>query len=247
MADRPRNCGLRISRLRRIESRISEAVSRLCEARHSIRKQIVGPRRLDPTYKTALWTGTGMRESLLFLGQTFRQIRVIGTAVPSGPVVARTMAKAVGDLGPGKVILELGPGTGSFTRQLVRQYPRHRVVAIEFVEAFAKHLSKAMPTVTVVNGCASELNTHLTKLGVGPGDVGAVVSGLPFLTLPADLTPKIMNSIRTTLPVGGRFVQITFSERGWSQFPMPGFVREQSRRVWWNVPPAVVMTFTKTK
>ena len=188
-----------------------------------------------------------MDETLLFLGQITRQMRVLGTAVPSGPVVARAMARAVGEIAENKVILELGPGTGSITRELVRQFPRNRVVAIEFVEAFSKHLTKSLPSVTVVNGCASEILTHLAKLDIHANDVAAVVSGLPFLLLPKELAPKIISSIEAVLQPGGRFVQITFSKRAWKRFEMPGFIRESARRIWRNVPPAIVMTFTRKK
>ena len=188
-----------------------------------------------------------MDETLLFLGQVAKRMRVLGTAVPSGPFVARAMARAVGDISENQVILELGPGTGSFTRELVKRYPDNRIVAIEFVEAFAKHLAKAMPNVTVVNGCASDMNSHLETLNIQTAEIGAIVSGLPFLTLPQELTPKIMASIRAVLQPGGRFVQITFSKRAWDRFEMPGFTWEPATRVWRNVPPAFVMTFTRTK
>ena len=188
-----------------------------------------------------------MDETLLFLGQMTRRMRVLGTAVPSGPVVARAMARAVGDIPEHQVILELGPGTGSFTRELVRRFPKNRIVAIEFVEAFSKHLTKSLPSVTVIHGCASELHAHLEKQNIHPADVAAVVSGLPFLTLPKELSSKIMASIETILQPGRRFVQITFSKRAWKRFEMPGFTRESARRVWRNVPPAIVMTFSRKK
>ncbi|MFO0934990.1 MAG: rRNA adenine N-6-methyltransferase family protein [Gemmataceae bacterium] len=186
-----------------------------------------------------------MDETLLFLGQMTRRMRVLGTAVPSGPVVARAMARAVGEIPENQVILELGPGTGSFTRELVRRFPNNRIIAIEFVEAFSKHLTKALPSVTVIHGCASELQSHLDAFQIRPGDVAAVVSGLPFLSLPKELTAKIMTSIETILQPGRRFVQITFSKRAWKRFELPGFVRESARRVWRNVPPAIVMTFMR--
>ena len=188
-----------------------------------------------------------MDETLLFLGQMARRMRVLGTAVPSGPVVAKAMVRAVGDLAENKVILELGPGTGSFTRELISRFPKNRVVAIEFVEAFSKHLEKSMPSVTVVNGCASDVLFHLEKLNIHPNEVGAVVSGLPFLSLPDELIPKIMSSIESVLQPGGRLVQITFSRKGWDRFEMPGFTRESVKRVWRNVPPAFVMTFVRKR
>ena len=132
-----------------------------------------------------------MRETLLFYGEIFRRWRVTGAISPSGRVLARAMADAVGSVAPGQVILELGPGTGVFTRELVRRFPSARVVAVELNERFAGHLRASVPGATVVNGCASRLDAHLAALGHTPNDVAAVVSGLPILIFPGDLPRRV--------------------------------------------------------
>jgi phosphatidylethanolamine/phosphatidyl-N-methylethanolamine N-methyltransferase len=186
-----------------------------------------------------------MKEALLFLREAARFSRTTGTFAPSGTAVSRAMAAAVGDGTGGKVLIELGPGTGAFTRELTHRFPRHRVVAVEFIEAFARHLARTMPTVTVVTGCASQLDRHLNAIGVGRDDVAGVVSGLPLLTLPGDLSRRILASVTDVLKPGRRYVQITYSTRAWRRFETPGFVREPVRRVWRNLPPAAVMSFVK--
>src|SRR5439155_18325285 len=67
---------------------------------------------------------TRMKESLLFLGQAVRHWRTAGTFTQSRPALARAIADAAGDVPDGQVLLELGPGTGVVTRELVRRYPR---------------------------------------------------------------------------------------------------------------------------
>src|SRR5215211_4174207 len=98
-----------------------------------------------------------MRETLMFYGQMLRRWRHTGALGPSGPVLARAMVDAVGPVAPGQVVLELGPGTGVFTRELVRRFPSARVVAVELNDVFAARLAAAVPGVTVVTGCASRL------------------------------------------------------------------------------------------
>lgn len=186
-----------------------------------------------------------MKDTLLFLGQTFRGWRTIGALAPSGRSLSRAIAQAAGDVAPGQVILELGPGTGVITRELVRRFPNNRVISVEIIGAFATRLSRAFPTVTVVNGCASKLDTHLAKLGLGAGDVAAVVSGLPLLSLPADLPQRVLESITGVLRPRGRYVQFTYSARAWQRFTLDGFRRHSQRKVWLNFPPAHVLTFER--
>jgi phosphatidylethanolamine/phosphatidyl-N-methylethanolamine N-methyltransferase len=186
-----------------------------------------------------------MKETLLFLRQTARGWRTTGAFAPSGPSLSRAIAKAAGDVEDGQVILELGPGTGVITRELVRQYPRARVVAVEVIDAFAARLATQFPTVSVVRGCASQLETHLRDLGIAPGSVAAVVSGLPMLSLPGDLPGRVWAAMAGVLRPGRRYVQFTYSERAWRKFPVDGFQRLARQRVWLNLPPAVVLSFVR--
>lgn len=155
------------------------------------------------------------------------------------------MVTAMGELQTGQVIIELGPGTGVFTREIRKRFPQHPVVAIEFNEMFAKRLRERMSDVHVIQGCASQLSDHIKALGYQKHQVGAVLSGLPLLSLPRELGMAIFTAIADTLEPGRRYVQFTYSKRMWKKFPLPGFRFDQSRQVWLNVPPAVVMPFTR--
>lgn len=184
-------------------------------------------------------------ETLQFLGQCAAHIRTTGAVAPSGRSLARAMVTAMGELQTGQVIVELGPGTGVFTRELRKRFPQHPVVAIEFNEMFAKRLRSQMSDVHVIQGCASQMSEYLKALGYEKHQVGAVLSGLPLLSLPRDLGMAIFGAIAETLEPGRRYVQFTYSKRMWKKFQPPGFRFDQSRMVWLNVPPAVVMPFTR--
>jgi phosphatidylethanolamine/phosphatidyl-N-methylethanolamine N-methyltransferase len=188
-----------------------------------------------------------VKQLLLFFGQTARSWRTMGAIAPSGGVLARAIAKEVGDLAPDQVVVELGPGTGVITRALVQRFPQNRIVAVEVMEAFIAPLRKEFPTVTVVQGCASQLEAHLAQLGLTPDNVGAVVSGLPLLSLPGDLPQRILASIASVLRPGRPYVQFTYSERGWRRFDAVGFQRRPSKRVWFNIPPAFVLPFVRSE
>lgn len=187
-----------------------------------------------------------MKSTLLFLGETVRQWRTTGAIAPSGPFLARAIADLAGDIPDGQVIVELGPGTGVITRELVARFPKARIVAVEVIESFADRLAVAFPTVTVVRGCASKIDAHLADLGIAPESVAAVVSGLPLLVLPDDLPQKVLKVVGDVLRPGRRFVQFTYSEKKWRRFTLPGFERIGRRRVWRNIPPAVAFGFART-
>jgi phosphatidylethanolamine/phosphatidyl-N-methylethanolamine N-methyltransferase len=186
-----------------------------------------------------------VRETFAFLGQAVTRFRSTGAVVPSSRRLARAMANEVGALPPEAVIVELGPGTGVFTRELVHRFPDHRIVAVEFNHQFAAALRASLPRVAVVEGCASQLPDHLRRLGIDPAKVHAVVSGLPLLSLPRDLGDRIMGAIRDTLPPGGRYVQFTYAKAPWRTRQPPGFAQAKARRVWVNLPPAVVLPFER--
>ena len=63
-----------------------------------------------------------VRDTLTFLGQCAIRFRQTGAVVPSGGPLARAMVTAIGHLEPGQVVIELGPGTGVFTRELRQRF-----------------------------------------------------------------------------------------------------------------------------
>lgn len=70
---------------------------------------------------------------------------------PSSSSLARAITQGLGpDSGP---ILELGPGTGVFTRCLIdRGVSRQSITAVEIGEAFADRLRRDLPGVNVQAG-----------------------------------------------------------------------------------------------
>lgn len=186
-----------------------------------------------------------MRATFAFFGQIATHWRETGAIAPSGPMLAKAMAKAVGTIAADQVIIELGPGSGVFTRELAKRFPNNRIFAIEFNPVFVRNLKRELPNVTIVEGCASQLPRYLEDAGIDPGQVGAVISGLPLLIFPPALVTDILHSIAEVLPAGRPYVQFTYSKKRWERFNPRGFLAHPCKRVWLNVPPAVVLPFTR--
>ena len=76
----------------------------------------------------------------------------VGALCPSSRALCSTMVSEIG-VDTADVIVELGPGTGVITREIVRcMSPNAKLIAIELDQTLCEHLRKAFPEVTVCNG-----------------------------------------------------------------------------------------------
>ena len=188
---------------------------------------------------------SALHPTIAFVGQMATHWRETGALVPSGKRLARAMAACIGHVGPRDVIVELGPGTGVFTQELLKNFPLNRIVAVEFNHSFVTRLKATMPGATSLEGCASRLPELLAAENIQPHQVAAVISGLPLLSLERSLSAAVIKAIADAVRPGGTYVQFTYSKRAWKRLAVPGFRAEPHRRVWLNVPPAVVMPFVR--
>lgn len=185
----------------------------------------------------------------LFLRRWLRQPLAVGAVVPSGRALAMAMARATlaGIEGRRGHVVELGAGTGEVTRALVAAgVAADRLALIERDPEMASFLRRHFAGTLIVEGDATRLPALLA--GHGIAEVAAVVSSLPLLSLPADAVGGIVRGIFAVLPRGAALVQFTYGPKP----PVPPALRTSlglsataGRRIWRNVPPAVVWTFTQ--
>ena len=94
-------------------------------------------------------------DAVVFFGLWLQKPLRIAAANPSGPYLADALARFVELERPGPV-LELGAGTGSLTRGLVRAgCPRERIIAIEQEPSFAAVLRRDSANISpaMSSGC----------------------------------------------------------------------------------------------
>ena len=177
-----------------------------------------------------------------FVRQPFRT----GTVVPSSQGLAELMVEDMG-LASADTVVELGPGTGVFTRVIARHVrPETLVLAFEIDAALADELQLRMPAVRVVNDSAETLPDHLRVNGREAAD--AILSGLPWANFSAELQRRLLQAVIRGLRQGGRFA--TFAYIPAAYFPTgrrfralleASFARVQTTRVVYrNFPPAFV-------
>jgi phosphatidylethanolamine/phosphatidyl-N-methylethanolamine N-methyltransferase len=167
----------------------------------------------------------------------------MGAVMPSGRMLARTMAQYV-DIDSDAPVVELGPGTGAITNALIeRGVDQKRLVLVEYNPGFCALLRDRYPQAKVVQGDAYRLRDSLGQ--VLASRASAVVSGLPLVTKPMQTRLRLIRDAFLSLAPGAPFVQFTYSVVPPIPKSLPGVSTEASERVWMNLPPARVWVYRK--
>lgn len=183
---------------------------------------------------------------LLFWRQYLRRPLRVGGIAPSSGGLARAMAKTLG-VRADEFVVELGPGTGVFTRELLRSgvQPKH-LILVEFDRAFAVHLRRAHRGVKVIRGDARDLTMLLRQKG--HERVPKILSGLPLRSMPPRLRREISQAMATALEPGGSLVQFTYFKApplDEAAAASGGLEVVATRAVMANLPPAFVWHYKK--
>lgn len=171
----------------------------------------------------------------------------IGAVAPSGPALASLITREISaDHGR---ILELGPGKGVFTQALLdRGVPETSLVLVEQSAAFARLLCKRFPQALVEVMDADRLERLASVFRDAPA--GAVVSGLPLLTMPAHKVDAILAGAFAHIRLGGSFYQFTYAPRcpvSKSMLGRRGLAAERIGGALRNFPPATVYRITRQR
>jgi phosphatidylethanolamine/phosphatidyl-N-methylethanolamine N-methyltransferase len=182
-------------------------------------------------------------DEVRFLRSWIEKPLSMGAVMPSGKILARTMAQYVDPHGEGPVI-ELGPGTGPITNALIdRGVDPSRLVLLEYSPNFCALLRERFPQATVIQGDAYALREALWNVLRQPA--AAVISGLPLVTKPMRTRVKLLREAFGALAPRAPFIQFTYSVAPPIPKSLPGITTEASERIWMNVPPARVWVYRK--
>lgn len=190
-----------------------------------------------------------MNAHLLMLGRFVRSPRTVGAVTPSSRVLAAEMVRGLDLSGPATVV-ELGPGTGAITRAISENLgPSARALAIDIEPKFVSAIARRFPRIEAVCGSAADLPALLRARSMFPAD--HILSGLPFASLPADVTTNILDAVAASLRPGGTFTTFQYLNgyptrlaRAFRRALTERLGTEPTRRVVWrNFPPAFVFTW----
>jgi phospholipid N-methyltransferase len=170
----------------------------------------------------------------------------VAAVAPSGETLCRLMTKEISSSdGP---VLELGPGTGAFTRALLgRGIEESNLTLVEFAPEFARLLELRFPQARVFRMDAAQLGGRELFLGV---TVGAVVSGLPLLSMPPRKVIAILSGAFSYVRPNGAFYQFTYGPRCPVPRPILDRLGLKARHIGGtvrNIPPAAVYRITRRR
>ena len=185
------------------------------------------------------------QDVLLFFRALACNPRTVGAIAPSGANLASLITSEItATTGP---VLELGPGTGVFTKALLERGVRESdLTLIEYGSDFMRLLQARFPRARVLWMDAAWMASH--KLFEQP--LGAVVSGLPLLNFPAKKVTAILTAAFSNLRDSGSFYQFTYGMQcpvSKSLLDELGLKASCMGRVLLNVPPASVYRITRSK
>ena len=186
-----------------------------------------------------------------FLGGLLRNPKHIGAIAPSSEKLAMAMVEGL-ELHPGELIIELGPGTGAFTKQISKIIPEGAsYLGIERDPKFVRLLQKRYPHLTFVNGNAENLCD--LRNGYNSMKTRVIISGLPFSIQVGEVRDNIIDGIDKLMTHGAVFRTMQYLHA----YPIPSATRfrrrmtevfgdfHRSKVIIPNLPPAFVLTWKR--
>lgn len=186
-----------------------------------------------------------LRDIASFLRAWLADPRRVASITPSSTALARLVTA---EISPASApVLELGAGTGAFTRALLaRGVPESELTLLEYGVEFARLLSERFPCARVVSMDAARL-AHAPLYEGAP--VGAVISGLPLLHMSPRKIMAVLSGAFGCLRPGGSFYQFTYMPRCPISRRLLERLGLQATRIGGtlrNVPPAAVYRISRS-
>ena len=183
---------------------------------------------------------------MIFLNQLFKRPIETGAIAPTSKKLSKLIVETA-NLSNKRCVVELGPGTGVFTREIMNNIPEtSEYFSLEINEEFVKETKLNNPKATVYHASAKDIKKYLTKHNQVKSD--CIISGLPWGALAEDVQVDLLDEVFDSLEEGGEFLTIALLQG--LVFP-PGrrfkkAIKEKFRKVektkivWSNIPPGFV-------
>jgi phospholipid N-methyltransferase len=181
-----------------------------------------------------------------FLREFMSKPATIGAVAPSSSFLAQKIVEDL-QLSEAEAVMEYGPGTGVFTRHILRQMkPTARFAAIELNPRFAMTFKRRYPRVQLFEDSVANVRAICDAAEIQTVD--CIVSGLPWAAFSHAMQVKFLDEMMRVLKPGGRFVTFAYVH-GVALAPgkrfanlLPKYFKSVSKSpvVWLNLPPAFV-------
>jgi len=180
----------------------------------------------------------------LFARNFFKSPAMLGSVIPSSPFLVNDMMSQV-DWERARVVVEYGPGIGTFTREILRRMrPDAVLVAIELNTDFVEYLSNHVrdPRFRVVHGSAARVRSILAEQSLAPADY--IISGLPYLNMTDSLRREILEESRLALKAEGAMLLFQYT-RTMLPYLRSSFSSVKLNFQLFNIPSALIFHCTR--
>lgn len=183
--------------------------------------------------------------SIEFFKQSVKNLKTVGTLTRSSKFVCKEMISHV-DFANAKVIIEMGAGDGVITKHILgAMRPDAKLLSFEVNSAFCEVLREIKDDrLIVVEDSAELIPDYLKKHDLDQPDF--IISAIPFVAMPDDLSYKIVEICRDNLKPGGNYIQIHYSLLLKKMYNKV-FGNVDVNFVPLNIPPAFVLVSSKDK
>jgi len=147
----------------------------------------------------------------LFARNFLKSPFMLGSVVPSSSFLVNDMMNQV-DWDRACVLVEYGPGVGTFTREILRRMrPDAVLVAIELNTDFVEYLRDHVrdPRFRVVHGSAERVRRVLAEQNLAHADY--IISGIPYLNMTDALRREILEESRLALKAEGSMLLFQYT------------------------------------
>lgn len=154
-----------------------------------------------------------------------------GAIMPSSRYLSRVIINSA-KLVQANIVVELGPGTGSFTGEIIEKIQGETdYFAIEINQSFVNHLKNKFLDVNVIHGSAENIVQFLKNRGHDKCD--RVISGLPWTAFKSDDQERIISKIAQALSNDGLF--LTFAYYPFNLLPRGRLFKKKLNKYFKNV------------
>ena len=194
---------------------------------------LIGRRRL------AKWRRM-IRKRTVFFKEFLKKGNQNGSITPSSIFLCRKMISTI-DFASAKCIVELGPGEGVITREILKKMgPETQLFLFEMNKSFIdEFLQYKDPRIHVINDSAEFIAKHLQEYGIDKVD--CVISSLPLSLFDPALKERILDESQRVLRPDGVYMQYMYFTDMAEPFKQR-FKNVERDFVPLNLPPAFVYT-----
>lgn len=181
-----------------------------------------------------------------FIKQFIKQPGKTGAIAASSRHLVKLMMDTA-DIESAKAVVELGPGTGVFTQEILKRLRKDAIFfALELNQEFVTETRRRCPHAIVYHDSAAHIGKYLRQHGTDKCD--CIISSLPWSAFDRKLQAELLTAAVDSLAPGGEFLTYAYVTGFWlpagrSFYRLLHHYFRHVRKtpfVWRNLPPAFI-------